>query len=190
VIEGGGELIERDLRFSWRWLSVKINVFWCVTPCGLVHGYNRFTASCRLRVQCFCSIVYVHIARLYTWSGNFYQTTCLHVPKFTNLCNNSHDKFKSQQINKSTSPLTTRLFQVPIQSTDPIFFLYWRNSPPWAIAASLTRFLDHTQRLDSSGRMISSSPRPLPDKKNAQQTSMSQVGFFFYLFYSYMPIVQ
>ena len=142
---------------------MKINVFWYVTPCGLVHSYHRSRASCRLCVQCLCSIVYVHIARLYGWSGNFYQITCLHVPEFTNLHNHSHDKLKSQQINKSTSPFTTGLFQVPIQSMDPIFF-YRRNNPPWARAASLTRFLDHTQRQDSSVRVLSSSQRPLPDK--------------------------
>jgi len=111
-------------------VTVNIDVFWYVTPCALVHSYRRFTTSCRLRVQCFCSIVYVRIARLCTWSGNFYQTTCLHVPKFTNLYNHSYDKLKSQQINKSTSPLTTGLFQGPIQSMGPHFFFVLAQQPP------------------------------------------------------------
>jgi hypothetical protein len=47
------------------------------------------------------------------------------------------------------------------------FFLCCK-SPQWAWASSLSRIYDHTQthhtRYDSSGRVISSSQRPLPDK--------------------------
>ena len=44
---------------------------------------------------------------------------------------------------------------------------FWRDSPQWARASSFTRFLDdtttHHRWLDSSGRVISSSQRPLSD---------------------------
>ena len=44
------------------------------------------------------------------------------------------------------------------------FSFVWRNSPTpqWARASSFTRFLYHTQRR-TTGRVISSSQRPLPD---------------------------
>jgi len=55
-------------------------------------------------------------------------------------------------------------------------FRFWRYSPQWARASSFTRFLDHTQQSstvgDSSGRVISSSQRPLPDNtQHSQQTN-------------------
>jgi hypothetical protein len=76
-----------------------------------------------------CVTVCHHVSTgLCRWSSNFYQTTWLHVPEFTNHHKHSYDKLKSQQINKPTSPPTTELFQVPIQSMDPIC-LYWRDSP-------------------------------------------------------------
>ena len=57
-----------------------------------------------------------------------------------------------------------------------IFFL-WRCGPTRAMASSFTRFLDHTttqhSRWDSSGRVIGSSQRPLPDnRKHTQQTNI------------------
>jgi len=65
------------------------------------------------------------------------------------------------------------------------FVCFCRESSQWARASSCTGFLDHTQtthhsRLDSSGRVISSSRRPLPDNThNTQnrQTSRPLVVF-------------
>ena len=67
-----------------------------------------------------------------------------------------------------------------IQST---LFCFWRDSPQWARASSVTRFLDHirltTVAQDSSGRMISSSKRPLPDNtQHSQQTDIHAPGGF------------
>ena len=48
------------------------------------------------------------------------------------------------------------------------WFNFWCNSPQWARASSFTRFLrshitTHHSRYDSSGRVISSSQKALPD---------------------------
>ena len=62
------------------------------------------------------------------------------------------------------------------------FFCFWRDTPLWARASSLTRFLDHTtmthhSRQDSSGREISPSQRPLPDNtQHSQQTDIHAHG--------------
>ena len=58
---------------------------------------------------------------------------------------------------------------------------FWRDSPQWARASSFTRFLDHTTthhiRQDSSGRVISSSQRPVPDNtQHSQQTNIHAPG--------------
>ena len=57
----------------------------------------------------------------------------------------------------------------------------WRDSPQWARASSFTRFLDHTRRTTvgrtPSGRVIISSPRPLPDNtQHSQQTNIHAPG--------------
>ena len=62
-----------------------------------------------------------------------------------------------------------------------LFVCIWRDSPQWARAPSLTRFLDHTtthhSRYDSSGHMISSSQRLLPDNtQHSQQTDIHAHG--------------
>ena len=63
------------------------------------------------------------------------------------------------------------------------FFFPWRCGPTRAMASSFLRFLDHTQThhslQDSSGRVISSSQRPLPDNTRcSQQTDIhASVGF-------------
>ena len=64
-----------------------------------------------------------------------------------------------------------------------IFFL-WRCDPTRVMASSFLRFSrSHTttyhSRQDSSGRVISSSQRPLPDSTNThnRRTSMPRVGF-------------
>ena len=78
--------------------------------------------------------------------------------------------------------------QLPIRKLSPLkclecktncLFFFWRNSPQWARGYSFTRFLDHTHtptrhsRKDSSGRVISSSQRPLPDNtQHSQQTDI------------------
>jgi len=62
---------------------------------------------------------------------------------------------------------------------------FWRDSPQWAMASSFTRFLDHTQRRtivgkESSGRVIRSSQRNLPDNTHNthnRQTSMTPMEF-------------
>ena len=62
------------------------------------------------------------------------------------------------------------------------FVCFWRDSPQWARASSFTMFLDHTQLYipqseDSSGRVISSSQRPLPDNtQHSQQTDIHAPG--------------
>jgi hypothetical protein len=64
-----------------------------------------------------------------------------------------------------------------------LFVSIWRDSPQGARASSFRRFFrshttTHHIRKDSSGRVISSSHRPLPDNtQHSQQTSMSSVGF-------------
>jgi len=58
-------------------------------------------------------------------------------------------------------------------------FVFGHDSPQWARASSFTRFLDHTQRrtTNSSGRVISSSQRPLPDNtQHSQQTNIDASG--------------
>ena len=62
-----------------------------------------------------------------------------------------------------------------------IYIYIWRNSPQWAMASSFPRLLGHTtthhRRLDSSGRVISPSQRPLPDKtQHSQQTDIHAPG--------------
>jgi len=54
---------------------------------------------------------------------------------------------------------------------------FGRDSPQWARASSFVRFLDHTptpqSRYNSSGRVISSSQKPLPDNtQHSQQTDI------------------
>ena len=62
------------------------------------------------------------------------------------------------------------------------FFCFWRDTPLWARASSLTRFLDHTQRHTTVGRTplnkwSARTQRPLSDKtKHSQQTSMPPGG--------------
>jgi hypothetical protein len=61
------------------------------------------------------------------------------------------------------------------------FVCFWPNHPQWAMASSLTSFLDHTRRrtsrYDSSGRVISSSQRPLPgNTQHSQQTDIHAPG--------------
>jgi hypothetical protein len=61
------------------------------------------------------------------------------------------------------------------------FFFIFRHSPQWNRASSFTRFLDHTtthhSRKASSGRVISSSQRPLPDNtQHSRQTSIPLDG--------------
>jgi len=52
----------------------------------------------------------------------------------------------------------------------------WPNSPQWTRASSLLRLHHHTQthhtRWDSSGRVICSTQRPLPDTQHSQQTNI------------------
>ena len=56
------------------------------------------------------------------------------------------------------------------------------TAPQWAKASSFTRFsrshtLTHHSRYDSSGRVISSSQRPLPDNtQHSQQTDINAPG--------------
>ena len=55
---------------------------------------------------------------------------------------------------------------------------FWRHGPLWVRASLLTRFLDHTtthhRPQDSSGRVISSSQRPLRDNtQHSQQTDIN-----------------
>ena len=64
-----------------------------------------------------------------------------------------------------------------------IIYFFWGGggSPQWARASSFTRFLYHTtthhSRQDSSGRVISSSQRPLPDNtQHPQQTDIHNQG--------------
>ena len=59
---------------------------------------------------------------------------------------------------------------------------FWCNSPQWAMASSFARFYrshttTHHSRWDSSGRVISSSQRPVPDNTQQSQQSMPPVGF-------------
>jgi hypothetical protein len=68
------------------------------------------------------------------------------------------------------SPVQFLLYSCILSKTVAIFssfFLPRPNSPQWATASSLTRFLNHTQthhsRQDPSGQVISPSQRPLPD---------------------------
>ena len=62
------------------------------------------------------------------------------------------------------------------------FYFLWRCGPTRARASSFLRFLDHTHwmhhsRQDSSGRVISSSQRPLPDNtQHSQQTDIHACG--------------
>ena len=58
------------------------------------------------------------------------------------------------------------------------FMFSWRDSPQWALASSFIRFsktqtMTHHNRQDSSGRVISSLQRPLPDNtQHSQQTNI------------------
>ena len=57
------------------------------------------------------------------------------------------------------------------------FFIFWRNSPTWAQAASLLKFRDHTHGTrhsqKNSGRVIGLTQRPLSD--NTQR--LQEAGF-------------
>jgi len=62
-----------------------------------------------------------------------------------------------------------------------VFFLLAQQPPQWVRASSLTRFLGHTQRRttvcrDSSGRVISSSQRPILDKHATFKTDIHAPG--------------
>ena len=81
-------------------------------------------------------------------------------------------------LNKITICVTCDVVQ-----NSPRLFTLWPSSLQWFRASSFARFLDHTQRCTtvgrSSGRGISSFPRPLPDNtQHSQQTYMSPVEFF------------
>ena len=63
-----------------------------------------------------------------------------------------------------------------------IFFYHDATARQWARVSSLSRLHDHTQthhtRYDSSGRVISPTPRPVPDNtQRSQQTITLLVGF-------------
>jgi hypothetical protein len=53
--------------------------------------------------------------------------------------------------------------------------LFWRNSTQWAMTFSIMKFLDYndvTHSIGSSGRVIRSTQRPLPDNtQHSQQTN-------------------
>jgi len=66
----------------------------------------------------------------------------------------------------------------------PTSFLFWRDSPQWAMASAYTKFLDHTQRRTTVGRTPldewSDRRRDLyltTHNTHNRQTSMSPVGF-------------
>ena len=62
------------------------------------------------------------------------------------------------------------------------YIFFWRDSPQQAGASSFTRFIDHTttthhSRQNYSGRVISSSQRPLPDNtQHSKQTDIHTAG--------------
>ena len=67
------------------------------------------------------------------------------------------------------------------QSSENVSVCLWHDSPQWATVSSSSRFLDHTQgstsRYNSSGRLIGSSQRPLPDDtQHSQQTDIHAPG--------------
>ena len=51
-----------------------------------------------------------------------------------------------------TGPVTGSLYLLHHLSISGIMFLFWGDSPQWAMTASFTRFLDHTQRHTTVGR--------------------------------------
>jgi hypothetical protein len=55
-----------------------------------------------------------------------------------------------------------------------IFFCFWRDSPHWARAFSFTRFLDHTQRRTTVGKLLCPSDQLVADASTWQQTQNSQ----------------
>jgi hypothetical protein len=65
----------------------------------------------------------------------------------------------------------------------PVFYIFRRNSAQWAMASSITRFLDDTQRHTTLGRtpLDEWSIRPrdfyLYNTQHSQQTIMHPVGF-------------
>ena len=68
------------------------------------------------------------------------------------------------------------LYIAVVKCSNVLFSFFFSFLFFWAKASPFTRFLDHTQhhsRQDSSGRVISSSQRPLPDNtQHPQQTSI------------------
>jgi len=81
--------------------------------------------------------------------------------------------------------IISALYNLNINRSTPdsmhCFVCFWLDNPQWAKASSFTRFLDHTQthssRYDFSGRVISSSQRPLPDNtQHSQQTDRHAPG--------------
>jgi hypothetical protein len=73
-------------------------------------------------------------------------------------------------------------FVLTLQSFIRLLFLWWRCDPTRIMASSFLGFsrshtTTHHSRLDSSGRVISSSQRPLPDNtQHSQQTNIHAPG--------------
>ena len=83
--------------------------------------------------------------------------------------------------NQSQSTRVPNQFQIMANYLHYHLYVFcpWRKSPQWARASSLSRLHIHTQthhtREGSSGRVCSSTQRPLPD--NTQQPSLPLAGF-------------
>jgi len=94
----------------------------------------------------------------------------------TNAYLSSIKQYKTHLLKSNTAQNQVKTFVC-------LFVCFWHNSPQWVMASSFTRFLDQTQRrtnsrYDTSGRVISSSQRPLPgNTQHSQQTSMPPVEF-------------
>jgi hypothetical protein len=71
-------------------------------------------------------------------------------------------------------------FFSPLSAIPVLLIFLWRYSPTRARAPLLLSFLDHTH-LEFSGRVISSSQRPLPTKHTTNTRSMPTAGLFFSL---------
>ena len=100
---------------------------------------------------------------------------------FSNTVHRRQPEFKLDSF--LWGPLVTVSYHQLPNDTNTIFF-QWLDSPLGAQAALLSKLRDHTQthrtRQDSSGRVISSSQRPLPDNtQHSQQTDIHALGGIF-----------
>jgi len=68
--------------------------------------------------------------------------------------------------------ITSSDFPLVIKTSGSFYFI-WRNSPQWARVSSFTKFLDHTQRRSTVGRLLWTSDQLIAKTSTWQHTTLT-----------------